>query len=220
MCGRFTIVMNDQMVALVDELGVPVHLQTQYNVAPTDHIPVLLEEQGQWQWFMAKWWFTPSWSPDPNSTKFSMFNAKSETLEQSKAFKGAFRYKRCVVPATSFFEWRTEGGQKTPFEVFNPERPLLMAGIYDVWGDSLLSSAILTTASAPAFEAIHKRMPVFLTPESVATWLSSDVETAILKPLFASQLPHPLSIHRVDPAINNSRNKQAATILGADIVLS
>ena len=202
--------MDKQMAELLAELEAPVKLETAYNIAPTDNIPILINASNGLAWHMAKWWFTPSWSPDPSNTKFSMFNAKSETLSQSKAFKGSFRHKRCVIPASSFIEWQTVDGDKTPYEIFNPDKPLLFAGIYDVWGNSLVSAAIITKPAAPEFEEIHKRMPTFLTTETAKLWLSPVNSLDEYQPLFTGDIPHHLSAHVVESGINNSRVKAAS----------
>lgn len=219
MCGRFNIIMDKQMEELLAELGAPVQLETAYNIAPTENIPVLFNSGQGLVWQMAKWWFTPSWSSNPASTKFSMFNAKSETLEESKAFRGSFKHKRCLIPASSFLEWKEEGGQKKPFEVSNLDGPLLLAGIYDQWQGRLFSTAIITQKAAAGFNAIHGRMPVFLTTGNATTWLSKNSSTQELKNYFSSSVPFSLQACEVGSEINNARNKAMPQRTGEILIL-
>lgn len=220
MCGRFSIVMNKNMVALVDELGVPVQFAQQHNIAPTEAIPVIMDYEGQRGCNFAKWWFTPSWSKEPDSTKYSMFNARSEGLDSSRAFKGSFRHHRCVIPASAFLEWQKTETGKQAYEIFAPKQALLFAGIYELWGGEMLTAAIVTTKAAPEFARIHNRMPVMLTVETAQQWLNEASDPRDLKTLFASKLPYSLTARPVHQAINNARSKLQAEPVGEQFRLS
>lgn len=214
MCGRFNISMTPGMVGLVDELGVPVTLAEQYNIAPTESVPIFFEQEGQRQCHLARWWLTPSWSSGPD-TRFAMFNARAETLDSSRAYKGSFRHKRCVIPCSSFIEWQKTPTGKQPIELFRENNAIAFAGLWDCWNDELLSCSIVTTAAADSIQPIHNRMPVILDKAGMDVWLDTTQSTDDLKPLFAPQLPYPITNRIVDTTINNSRNKTLPEPIGS-----
>lgn len=215
MCGRFHFMYTPAMEALFAALGVnagnPGKLP---NLAPTDDIPIIFEQQGRRECHLARWWLTPNWSKGPD-TRFSMFNARAENLESSRAFKGPFHHKRCLVPATAFIEWQAGEHGKQPMEIQREDgEPLLLAGLWDSWNEELLSCAIITTAATPSMARIHKRMPVMLAAGDADRWLAPDTPIDQLLPLFTPHLPATLRATPIDKAINNARLKTIAEPTG------
>ena len=162
----------------------------------------------------ARWWLTPSWAPEVSS-KYSMFNARSETLVKSRAFRGPFRHQRGIVPMSSFIEWRSEDGTKQPWLISNEARTLAAAALWEVWtkdGNHLLSCTIITTAAAPSFKPWHNRMPVLLDKSEFARWLDNDREISQDDPLFQPELKQAFTLYPVDKSVGNSRNKDSESI--------
>ncbi len=129
MCGRYSVVPNPGMSVFLGELGVSASIPEQYNIAPTESVPIIYEQDGQRECHLARWWLTPSWSSGP-STKYAMFNARAETLNASRAYKGPFSHKRCVMPVTSFIEWQKLDDGKRPIEIYRADKPMLFAGLW------------------------------------------------------------------------------------------
>jgi putative SOS response-associated peptidase YedK len=214
MCGRYNFVMTPTMIDYLDQLGVSVTLPDQYNIAPTESVPIILEADGKRECHLARWWLTPSWSSGPD-TKYSMFNARAENLESSRAYKGPFHHKRCIIPASSFMEWKTEQGAKQPYEILRQDgQPIAMAGLWDICNEELVSCSIVTTKASPAMEAIHNRMPVMLDAEGVKQWLDMTSDICSLTPLMGDQPAYPLKAHPVDKVINNGKVKKAPVSVG------
>jgi len=129
MCGRFNIIsapLAQYVMSILEaDIAVTGHasnpgqndpsllnltIETRYNIAPTDQVPVLLRtEDGSWDLRDMRWWLVPYWSKGPDS-KYTMFNAKSETLTTSRAYKQPFKSRRAVVPASGYYEWVKEAG--------------------------------------------------------------------------------------------------------------
>lgn len=183
------------------------------NAAPTETIVVLrLGEEGKPELVPMRWWLTPYWTKTP-STRYSMFNAKSETAHRSPAFREPFRKRRCVVPVSGFYEWIRRNRQKLPYYITPQRAPgLLLAGLWDRWhdqgsGETVESFAILTAAAAPGMECIHDRQPVMLAMADVHRWLDpGEAEPALL---LGSQMPVALDAVPVSTFVNNARNKEA-----------
>ena len=166
MCGRFNITSDPLTRLLLEITGQEFVLADRYNIAPTEDVPVLMKTSaGAWSLQDMRWWLVPYWSPEP-STKYSMFNAKSETLATSRAFKEPFKTRRCIVPASGYFEWIRQGDRKLPMYI-TPEEAngFAFAALWDRWNrdDRVIHSCTIITAAAPdAIRHIHHRIPVHL----------------------------------------------------------
>lgn len=206
MCGRYTLTITD----VADYFGVTqgeLEFGPSYNIAPTQAVPVVLEREGERLLTPAKWGLLPSWVKDPDAFKASMFNARSESVAEKASFKGPLRYKRAVIPASGFYEWKREGTRKTPYYIqLVGGEPIGFAGLYDLWRDELLSCTILTTTPNELMASLHDRMPVILSPDDYGRWLDpgvtdpADVQD-LLKPY-----PGEMRAHPVSRAVNNARN--------------
>lgn len=222
MCGRFNITDDPAVHSLLKSLGIDMRLETRYNIAPTESIPVIARTERGTNIHNMRWWLTPHWAPEITS-KFSMFNAKSETVESSKAFRGPFRHRRGVIPANSFTEWKTNTTGKQPFSIRVKRGPVLFAALWDIWEKDdyyLESCTILTTAATDKFSSLHHRMPVLLSEETINLWLDTQTPVTSLKKLFDPNNAPELEAFPVDKAINNARNKddRAITPIGEAMV--
>lgn len=209
MCGRFNVIDNPGLQQLLQDLGIDLKLPSAVNVAPTESIALVRQTEGENQVDFARWWLTPSWAKEV-SQKYSMFNARSESLAKSPAFRGPFKTQRGLVPMSHFIEWRKEGAVKQPWLIEATDGALAVAALWDVWdkGDApLLSCTLVTTAAAAPFEPWHSRMPVVLDSHEQARWLDNTQPIAANDPIFSNRLKSPLQLAPLDRAISNARNK-------------
>lgn len=214
MCGRYNVTDDPFLQALLAGLRVDARLHTQLNIGPTEPVPVVFEEEGERQVRLMRWWLVPSWVPEI-STRFSMFNAKAETLSTSKAFRGLARHRRCILPASSFIEWTTVDGRKQPWLIRPADGAFAFAGLWDVWekdGNALESCTIITVAAARGIDRLHARMPLMLRPGQFDAWL--DVHDGKHPPaaMLAPQLPGDIVVAPLGSAVNNSRHKNASLL--------
>ena len=215
MCGRFNVIDNPGLQQLLQDLGVDIGLPSRVNVAPTEEVGLVRNGDSGVQLDAARWWLTPSWAPAVDQ-KYSMFNARSETLATSRAFRTPFKRQRGIVPISSFIEWRTENGVKQPWLISNEKQALALAALWDVWdgdGSELLSCTLVTTAAAPALEPWHNRMPVILTSKEVSRWLDNDSSITPQDPMFSSMLKSPLRLAPLPRGVSNARNKSAELLI-------
>ena len=227
MCGRFNITSDPLAQLLMELVGLPHPGPDNHNTAPTEQVPVLrLDSAGEPEIVPMRWWLTPYWAKEM-STRYSMFNAKSETIAKSPAFREPIRKRRCVVPVTGFYEWQRVKGQKLPFYITPSEFPgLLLAGVWDRWrnpasGDVVESFAVLTTAAHAAMEFVHNRQPVMLSLGDAHRWLDTDVALVDLQGVMDPDLPMQLDAIPVSTYVNNARNKDDRCMdpIGKAIVL-
>lgn len=206
MCGRYSFAPNPkQLEARMRDIQRPAELKISFNIAPTHRAYVIANDQPNILQSMI-WGLVPHWSADgANSGK--LINARAEGIEEKPSFRDPIRTRRCLVPADSFYEWRTAPGrQKLPYRILPQDGGLLfMAGIWDEWrrgGEVKRTFSIITTSPNEEMGNLHNRMPVLLTnADARQTWMSpiplSDA-LALLRPA-ADGL---LSIYRVSEKLN------------------
>jgi putative SOS response-associated peptidase YedK len=194
-------------------VGMPHPGPDNFNAAPTESIVVLrLDDADEPELVPMRWWLTPFWSKSP-STKYSMFNARSETAHKSPAFREPLKKRRCVVPVCGFYEWVRQENRKLPYYITPREVPgLLLAGIWDAWvnketGELIESFAILTAPAAPAMEFVHNRQPVMLSLADAHVWLRAGAD--VTGELMDSRIPVDLEAIPVSAHVNNARHKDA-----------
>jgi putative SOS response-associated peptidase YedK len=176
MCGRYSLEARPDEIAEAFDLAEAFLFEARYNIAPTQRVPVVRVDEGSGSRRVAtiRWGLTSHpGNPRP------LINARSETVARKPSFRKSFRSRRCLVPATGFFEWQKLGGAKQPFHIQRADRGLFaFAGIWDeaLLGDGshVEAFAVLTTEPNRIMRPIHDRMPVLLARESWATWLESD----------------------------------------------
>lgn len=211
MCGRFNVISDPLTQLLVEITGQKFNVSTQLNTAPTEQTPVLLKTtEGEWDLRSMRWWLVPYWAKEP-TTKYAMFNAKSETLSSSRAFKEPFKRRRCVLPVSGYYEWKLEGGVKVPYYI-EPENDsgFALAALWDRWrgADQVIESCTIVTAAAPpAMQDIHHRIPVHLAMHQVEEWVGADTTPDTLQALLQPEIRVPIQVSTMSTYVNNARNK-------------
>ncbi len=215
MCGRFTQTYSWAEIHAMYNLvpATPRNLQPRYNIAPTTQIGVITQNEGNFTYSEMRWWLIPSWHKDSIKKVPFSYNARAEGVATSKMFRGPFQTKRCLIPATGFFEWSGPKVARLPWFISATDnRPLTFAGIYDHWkdpesGDSITSCAIITCAANAFMHKIHDRMPVILKQKDWKNWLNAP-STDLLKPADENTL----KAWRVSTRVNSSRYQAEDTM--------
>jgi putative SOS response-associated peptidase YedK len=158
-----------------------------------------------------RWGLIPSWAKDA-SLAASLINARSETAKSKPAFADALSYRRCLIPADGFYEWKRAGNSKQPycFEV-NDGALFAFAGLWDQWKDAsgarIATCSILTTTPNTVTSAVHDRMPVILDPNSYDLWLDPDMKNAgAVCHLLSPYAGGPMRSYPVSSRINHVAN--------------
>ena len=222
MCGRFTL--HTEKEALAERfdfdpaaLGA---LAPHYNLAPTQDVLAVRAERGAARRVagMVRWGLVPSWSKAIGAQAL-MINARVESLAEKPAFARSLESQRCLIPADGFYEWQAAGSKarsKQPHLIARADgAPFAMAGLWAQWrrrgelfGEVLLSCAVVTTAANAAVEKLHDRMPVILPREAEGPWLDHalDGETEKLLALLAPVRAEELRTHPVSRRVNSAAN--------------
>ncbi len=181
MCGRFALsVKTTDIEKLLPSIKRTESLgQARYNIAPSQNIATILNTIPDEISFL-KWGLILFWAKDANIGS-KMINAKAETLAEKPSFKNSLRKKRCIIPASGFYEWQKVPGQKikSPFYIkMKDNAPFFFAGLWDEWKNPengiVKTVSIITTSANEIMSPIHNRMPVILDSNFLRLWLSEE----------------------------------------------
>lgn len=216
MCGRFTHRLTwKQIVELYKLTGdQPFELKPRYNVAPSQKVPVVRERAGRRELALLRWGLIPAWAKEA-AIGYKMINARAETVATAPSFRAAFKTRRCLIPASGFFEWKQEGPRKQPYLIGHKDgTPLSLAGLWERWEqgpEPVETFTIITTTPNELMAPIHDRMPVILPPEAFDAWLApgpSPIAEALLQPYPAEKLKTcPISTR-----VNSPKNDDSSII--------
>jgi putative SOS response-associated peptidase YedK len=220
MCGRFTLFATHVAVGDLFEAVAPDDLAPRYNIAPTQ--PVLAcrvgpERQAR-ELVRFRWGLVPGWAHDLKAG-VKAINARAETIADRPTFRAAFCKRRCLVPASGYFEWQKSGKAKQPFFIHPRAAELFaFAGLWETWdrdGGPVESCAIITTTANEALRTFHERMPVILPAESFSAWLDPAAEQPALLDMLRPCPTEWVAAHAVDARVGNVRNDDAALVAPA-----
>lgn len=221
MCGRFTLIAWDEVerrflpdgsgMEIIRERFADAEPPPRYNIAPTqDVITITSDGEANAAQFM-RWGLVPSWAKDV-SIGSRMINARAETLAERPSFRTAFRRRRCLVVADSFYEWKRDGRKRTPMRISLESGELFgFAGLWESWkspvGRRILSCTIVTTEANDFIAPIHDRMPVILSQDAEPMWLDPDVQdTDALSKLLTPYPSDLMSAYEVSSVVNSAAN--------------
>ena len=222
MCGRFTLTVNPaELQETFTEYTFPQQFAPRFNIAPTQPVLAIPNDDRHTADFFV-WGLIPMWAKDP-AIGNRMINARGETLEQKPAFRSSLKYKRCLILADGFYEWKASPGKKikTPFFIHMKDRkPFAFAGLWDSWngpdGSQIRTCTIITTEPNELTGIIHDRMPVILHPRDYARWLDPSPQTPDqLKPLIKPFPAEMMDAYPVGTLVNTPVNDTPELVVPA-----
>lgn len=216
MCCRYNLKTNPREFS--DFFDLPLFrdlaLDPRYNVAPTESMPVIRAESGKRVAKNKRWGLLPIWAKD---IKFGVrtINARSETVHEKPAFRSAFKKRRCLVPASGYFEWKKlDAKTKQPYNIIRKDRAMFaMAGLWESWKNpidqkTIESFTIITVDSNLLTQQVHDRMPAILGPQEFDVWLDPEFQDPChLKTLLKPYSSDDMEIYPVNRCVGNVRNK-------------
>ncbi|MCU1524841.1 MAG: response-associated peptidase [Microbacteriaceae bacterium] len=239
MCGRFAIDddANDMLTEIVEQHGIGAIKDWQkywpnfnYNIAPTDPVPVARMHEGQREAALVRWGMVAASSPVFGGGK-PLINARIETVATNGLFRKPFAERRCIVPALGYYEWQIREDGKQPFFIRQPDEHLALAGILGAWPDRSkadddpekwkLSMSIITMDSHAVPGEVHDRMPGMLTPDSYDDWLGDHLGTSELLDLLkqtTTQVADQIDYYPVSRSVNKVQITKGVPNNGPELV--
>jgi putative SOS response-associated peptidase YedK len=212
MCGRFVLFAAGEEVAECFELAEAPLFEPRYNIAPTQPVAVVRATAAGRSLAFLRWGLIPSWSTDP-AIGNRLINARCETVAVKPSFRSAFKQRRCLIPASGFYEWQKLGTRlKQPYFIRPRDGGLLaLAGVWECWhdpqGQVVETCTILTTEANEIMRPLHDRMPVILDSAAESTWLDPRSSTEALQSLFVPFTSERMEAYAVSSWVSNAHNQ-------------
>jgi putative SOS response-associated peptidase YedK len=193
----------------------PDALRPRYNLTPGQAVAVVREREGRRRVDALQWGLIPFWAKDATIGR-RLINARLDSVPSKPAFREAWQRRRCLIPASGFYEWsEPQGGRKRPYFIRPSDEPLLaLAGLWERWrtpsGEKLETCVIVTTDANAELAKIHDRMPLVIPRDAQALWLdpSSSLEDAMK----LAERPPALDVAAVGFGVNDPRNDDETLI--------
>ncbi len=211
MCGRFNLTASGEEIAEAFDLDDTPELAPRYNIAPTQPIAIVRYDTASRRLRLGTviWGLVPSGAPESDR---GFINARAETAWQKPSFRDAFARRRCLIPATGFYEWQTLSAKPRRRQAWafalDSGRPFGFAGLWEppARDGAPPTCTILTTDPNDVTRPVHDRMPVILEPDGYARWLDPEPSGALaLRPLLRAFPSEAMTAWPVSPAVNNPR---------------
>jgi len=239
MCGRYNLIATGQQI--MDHfrlLSLPAH-NPDYNIPPGQKILAIVQlEDGSNRAVNLHWGLIPSWSKasapahapylhpvgKDRAISSHLINARAETLTEKPSFKNAYQHRRCLIPATGFFEWQATDAApapgrlaaytpslaitgKQPYHIHKPDNALFaFGGIWEHWEhdqETVYSCAIITTVANDKIAPIHDRMPMIITPDDYNRWLDKKTAIVEIADFLAADAYRGMQITPISTRVNN-----------------
>lgn len=213
MCGRFTLTLSPDDLAEFFGLSKVQSFGPRYNIAPSQEVVAIRVEEGKRKLDLLRWGLIPFWAED-SKIGYRTINARAETVHKSPAFRAAFRGRRCIIPADSFYEWDHRAVTRQPYRIVRVDgKPLAFAGLWEHWEENegkavIESCTIVTTDASDLVIKLHARMPVILEPSDLDLWLDPEEKgidrlNSLLHPID----PGTLTMYPVSTYVNKATNE-------------
>lgn len=212
MCGRFTLTLDPGELQELLNLGPFIHIvQPRYNIAPMQPVPIVRDHATR-SIELYRWGLVPFWADSPEIGS-RMINARAETVSTKPSFRAAFKYRRCLILADGFFEWRSAGksGSKAPYLFkLKDDKPFTFAGLYEHWGPpdggELHTCTILTCQPNELVSQYHSRMPIMLGEDTRWGWLDPEANSSTLMDFLVPYPADQMKAYAVSRDVNSPRN--------------
>lgn len=213
MCGRFTLFTDiEEIKERFDIQGsFDEEYQSSYNIAPSQSVLSVINDGVRNRLGYLRWGLIPFWAKDEKAG-YKMINARAETIAEKASFRNAYKKKRCLIIADSFYEWKKTPERKIPMRIkLKNHAPFGMAGLWESWkspeGISIYSCSVITTVPNELMTSIHDRMPVILKPEDEKDWLNPSInDPAYLQQYLKSFDSEQMVAFEVSTDVNSTKN--------------
>ena len=220
MCGRFYLDISiDEILAQFDLAEAP-DFPSHFNIVPSQAIPVVREVDACREMTMMRWGLVPGWSKKIDSG-YSLHNARAETVADKPVYRSAYKKRRCLIPASGFYEWKTEQGGKQPYCIrLANHKPMAFAGLWEgreVEGQAIESCTIIVTAANDIVRPVHDRMPVIIDPADYALWMSPEQQTEQAGSLLRAYPSERMEVYPVSRKVNSPANNDPGCIAPVEV---
>ena len=210
MCGRFYLTASpEQLINAFQLPGLP-HYETGYNIPPGQKILTIVKlDDGSYKAVNLHWGLIPHWSKD-KKISHHLINARAETLAEKPAFRTAYKQRRCLIPASGFYEWQQLEQGKQAYCISRKDNQLIaFAGLWEYWEhgtETIYSCSIITRSANELIKPIHQRMPVVIDSQHYKDWLNKQASLQTTEQLLISDAYQNIVLKPVSNWVNNPQH--------------
>ena len=206
MCGRYYLEISKEDMSFVGNID-SFEYKTNYNISPQTTVPAFINNE----LLNTTWGYFPSWLKEQDNPR-PLFNSRYESLLEKKTFTSAFKNNRCLIPLSGWYEWRTENESRQPYFFHNKDNlQIFTAGLFWKRSNGDIETSIITTEAVSPLDTIHNRSPLILNTSQIESWLS-DKEVDLIYDDIKNVNYEDILFHKVDKAVNNTKNTNASLI--------
>ncbi len=207
MCGRYNLLATPEQLIETFHLHRLLRYEPNYNICPGQKILTIVQlDDGSYKAVYLYWGLIPHWAKD-NKISQHLINARAETVAEKPAFKSAYQQRRCLIPATGFYEWQKLEQGKQAFCISRDNQQLFaFAGLWEYWEQdtkTIYSCTIITKAANELMKPIHQRMPVIIEQQNYWHWLDKQASSITTQRLLINNVYQGMSAHTVSDWVNN-----------------
>ena len=207
MCGRYNLLATPEQLIETFHLHRLLRYEPNYNICPGQKILTIVQlDDGSYKAVYLYWGLIPHWAKD-NKISQHLINARAETVAEKPAFKSAYQQRRCLIPATGFYEWQKLEQGKQAFCISRDNQQLFaFAGLWEYWEQdtkTIYSCTIITKAANELMKPIHQRMPVIIEQQNYWHWLDKQASSITTQRLLINNAYQGMSVHTVSDWVNN-----------------
>lgn len=210
MCGRYHLIATPEQLIETFHLHRLLLYEPNYNICPGQKILTVVQlDDGSYKAVYLYWGLIPHWAKD-NKISQNLINARGETVAEKPAFKSAYQQRRCLIPATGFYEWQKQEQEKQAFCISRDNQQLFaFAGLWEYWEQdtkTIYSCTIITTAANELMNPIHQRMPVIIDQQHYSHWLDKQASAIATQRFLGSDSYQGMIAQPVSDWVNNPQH--------------
>ncbi len=210
MCGRYALTLPPEAVRAFFGYDDQPNFPPRYNIAPTQPVPVVLEENGRRRFRLMRWGFIPSWVKDTRDFPL-VINIRSETAAGKPSFRNALKRRRCLMPTDGFYEWQGKGATRRAFLARRADRgPFAFAALWETWiapdGAEIDTVALVNGPANGVMSAVHERCPIILAPADWPLWLDPANEREGIADMLKPPPDNAFELVEIGDAVNKVAN--------------
>lgn len=207
MCGRFYLTSSPEQLMETFHLQRLPSYESCFNIPPGQKILNIVKlDDGSYKAVNLYWGLIPHWAKERKISQH-LINARAETIAEKPAFRVAYKQRRCLIPASGFYEWQKHKQAKQAYCISPVDQQLIaFAGIWEYWEhetETIYSCSIITTAANKLMQAIHQRMPVIINKNHYAGWLDKETSQETIRQLLLADSNQNLILKPVSNWVNN-----------------
>lgn len=216
MCGRFYLTASpDQLIETFQLQRLPSY-QPSYNIPPGQKILSIVKlDDDSYKAVNLDWGLIPHWAKD-NKLSSHLINARAETLAEKPAFRTAYKHRRCLIPASGFYEWQQQEQGKQAYAISHQEGQIItFAGLWEYWEqgtETIYSCSIITRPANDIISPIHLRMPVIVDSQNRDDWLDKQTTMQTTEQILASDGYQNIIFKPVSNRVNNPQHDDPACL--------